>query len=475
MLVNRLLPLVLVLSSMASAAVRYPFPYFANYPFGLRSTMDVKASISSKYASWKNDFIEECSDGTTARVLWKDSAATAESCNATNGDCTASEGIASAMLIAVYMDNDTTNAKALFDKLWAYYKKYPSNGMMHWLVRGCSGGVVKTGAKTAADLDVATALAMAYKQWGDQKYLTGATTLLGNIWGKEIGNGLVKPDDQGTGDLYNPSYFSIGALRMFKTVDASHDWTTVANTSLAMAKKNQNATTGFNSDWCNSGATPISHSSGNTTQMGYDAVHTSWRIALDYLWYGTADAKIALDKMYSFVSSTRFSGGSIETAYALPNLDGSASSSNTNSAYTGAYTMSGVANSAARAWVDSGTKKLAITSGESYRNRTWQLLYLLTLSGSFQNYWGAVAANQATVSAPIRNVPQGWNMHVTSNAIRIEVPGSATALLVDVMGVVVGSASGEKVLEMAKPARAGIYFAVIRSEGKQVNVPVAHQ
>jgi len=453
------------------SAVKYPFPYFANYPSGLRSTVDVKASILNKYTSWKKNFIEECSDGTTARVLWKDAGATAASCNAATGDCTVSEGIAYGMLITVYMDNDTMKAQALFDKLWAYYQKYPSNGMMHWLVRGCSGGVVKTGAATDADLDVATALAMAYKQWGDQKYLTGATTLLGNIWNKEIGSNLVKPDDQGTGDLYNPSYFSTGALRLFKTVDASHDWTTVATTSLAMIKKNQNGTTGFNSDWCNSNANPIAHNSGNTTQMGYDAVRTPWRIALDYLWYGTADAKTALDKMYAFVSSAAFSEGSIEYAYALPNLDGSANSGYTNSVYTGAYTMSGVANTAAKDWVNTGTNKLATTSGETYYNQSWRLLYLLTLTGAFQNYWGTVGANLAGV-ADAQRLPQGWELRATSRGFKATLPQAGSLELVDVTGKVVASTSGSKELELAKPSRAGVYFAVVRSAGEQAATPV---
>ena len=56
-------------------------------------------------------------------------------------------------------------------------------------------------------------------------------------------------------------------------------------------------------------------STGLTTNFGYDALRTSWRLALDYQWYQDPRDKDLLSRM-SFLSSTYANDGKLSATYA---------------------------------------------------------------------------------------------------------------------------------------------------------------
>jgi endo-1,4-beta-D-glucanase Y len=170
------------------------------------------------------------------------------------------------------------------DKLWRYYKKFKDNlGVMHWKIDGFSN-VASDGQSgaTDAELDAATALILAYRQWGNQKYLVDVRELLGAIWQTEVNqDGYLKP-----GDIWderkNPSYFNIGAMELFKTVD-TNNWSMVIKNSFDLLKKVCDSTTGLPPDWCSQDGQYVFGG------VGWEAVRVPWRMASttlkDLCWY----------------------------------------------------------------------------------------------------------------------------------------------------------------------------------------------
>ena len=95
---------------------------------------------------------------------------------------------------------------------------------MNWNISGFSQPTSDgRNSATDAELDAAVALMQAYKQWGDEKYLNDAKTLISKIAAEEVNaNGYLKPGDSWDTEK-NISYFSTAALTLFKQV-SDFDW-----------------------------------------------------------------------------------------------------------------------------------------------------------------------------------------------------------------------------------------------------------
>lgn len=451
---------LLACAGIAGAATNYPFPYFADYPYGTSvrlSKMYSKADVQALYDAWKSSYYEPCSDGTRARIKWADPKASGGNCNS-SGNCTVSEGIGYGMLIAVYMDNASNNTKPMFDKLWKYYNSsLDDKGLMNWKIDGC-GSAVETGAATDAEMDVALALVMAYKQWGDAAYLTDAKSLLGKIWSSEVTSGkLLKPGSQ-FDTPYNPSYAAIGALRVFATVDPAHEWGTVADNLMTMLAANANSTTGLPSDWCSTsnpyGA--IDFKGSGTTMFGYDAVRTPWRVALSQIWFGKAAERAWLSKINTWIKTK--TNSTWNKTFADWKLDGSSSGNYTNSVYLGAFASTGFINTTDSSWFRKGAEMLLTKSADNYYNDSWQLIYTLTFVGNFQNLYGTVKP----VGVQSRTEPAAtWVLVRTGDHIELEGEGAVEAQLTDLRGRVLQSVSGTGSVSFDRPSARGVYFVHI--------------
>lgn len=463
----------LTLAGVVHSATKYPFPYFAQYPNGTKASWSPTAAqttIQEKFADWKKNYYETCSNGKGARIKWMDYKADGSfGCTQDGGECTVSEGIGYGMLIVVYMDNSVNNTKTMFDNLWKYYKSFPDNkGLMNWKIKGCDNAV-ETGAATDAELDVALALAMAYKQWGDASYLSDLKTLLGKMWDNEVDGGkLLKPGSQ-FGSPYNPSYFSLGALKVFAEVDPGHDWNAVASNSIALILKNQNRTTGLNSDWCNNNGDPQNYNNTGTDKFGFDAVRTPWRVALGYLWFGGNSEKAMLTKINTWIRSVAGTGWT--KMKAEWKLDGSASASYSNALYKGAFAMTGVVTPADSTWLAAGAKSISSHGMDYYFNDSWQVIYLLTLAGNFQNFWGPVAP----VGLEPRTTPsREWTVHTSGGGLQLVGNGSVVAELRDLQGGLVARAQGTDRLQFQRPTGHGMYLVHVLGERPGVIPVVLH-
>ncbi len=406
-----------------NAAASFPFPTNDNYGHGIRPTNVSASDVQEKFDAFKAEFYEE--QGSLARIKWD------------TPSQTVSEGIAYGMLIMVYMDNSSNDTQDEFDKLWAYYNEWMNNnGLMNWKIEGFSS-VIGNGAATDAEVDAAVALLMAYKQWGDNSYLEDAKILIGNIWDHEVnGNYYLKPGDQWDSEK-NPSYFSTAALELFKEVD-SHDWSKVISKSYDLLYACRNSTSGLVPDWCDESGNP---SSGDRGGFSWDAVRTPWRMAWAYVWYGHSDAKDIAGKMAEWIKGkTGNDPSNIVNGYNL-NGDENASDFPYKVGFTGAFTCAGLVDAAHQTWVDDGyilTRDQE--AADNYYQRTLVVMYLLLLSGNYQNLWNysgteIKASEQFLSDIQQGDISEGMKSGKVSVRFNLSTSQNVSLSIIDARGV----------------------------------------
>lgn len=276
------------------------------------------------YDAWKAVHLEDCSGGVW-RVPWENAKL----------DSTVSEGVGYGMLLTVIYDDRTA-----FDGLLAYAKLMrQENQLMNWLRYGCDAhwdtkyNAHPDQAASDADLDVAMALLMAECKWNDAKYGDEATTVINAIkqhmFMEFEGLSVLQPGDSGWFDQMNngcvnysymaPAYYRVFAEHV--SGDAEF-WNKAAGDTYALLGKASNSSTGLVRNWGSSDGNQATGDCANAYNRagsyGDDAARTPWRIAMDYLWYGTPEAKAWNDKVTQWVKSQGI--GELVQWY---NLDGS--------------------------------------------------------------------------------------------------------------------------------------------------------
>jgi endo-1,4-beta-D-glucanase Y len=431
---------IFLATSQLWAAPRYPFPRNIAYPHGGVVTTSDSESIQDAYSDWlSNQYVE---NGNEARVAFDDA------------NYTVSEGIGYGMLIFVYMDNSQNNTQSKFDKLWAYYKnRRNGNGLMNWKIQGFNTGCDGTNCNgaTDADLDVTLALLMAHKQWGNQTYLTDAKSLIDAIRKNELdGSNLYKPGDAWN-DYKNPSYFSAATTELFKQVDASNasTWNSAITANYGLLKKNTAmSSAGLPSDWCSSDGSPISGKS--VPYFFYDAVRVPWRLAIDYAWFGRADANTINSKMTDWASSTtspiKGYAPYIKDGY---NLDGSVAAKASGNVATFVGAFGTAALSSDLTWAAKCYRQLKSGAAyDRYYHRCLKTLYMLLMSGNFNNFWDttsptAIGQKGIALQANQFSVRQiGTRLGISGPDARLDVQ------LVDLSGRVQRTVSGKSELSM---------------------------
>jgi len=423
------------------AAPRYPFPRNLAYPHGDVAVTSDSENIQDAYSDWlSNQYVES---GNEARIAFDDA------------NYTVSEGIGYGMLIFVYMDNAQNNTQPKFDKLWTYYKnRRNGNGVMNWKIQGFNTGCDGTNCNgaTDAELDVALALLMANKQWGSETYLTDAKSLIGAIRKSELdGSSLYKPGDAWN-DYKNPSYFSAAATELFKRVDASNasTWSSVLAANYDLLKKNvAKSSVGLPSDWCSTDGSPVSGNS--VSYFYYDAVRVPWRLAIDYAWFGRAEAKTINSAITSWAVSTtspiKNYAPYIKDGY---NLDGTVASKATGNvaSFVGAFGTAGMSSNAT--WAAKCYRQLKSGAAyDRYYHRCLKSLYMLLLSGNFNNFWDTTSTTGIDAQSSALRADQ---FSVRQTGAQLAISGLETshldAQLVDLAGRVQRTATGSSELSM---------------------------
>jgi len=279
--------------------------------------------LESTWYHYKQDYLEPG----TLRALDKQ-----------RNNVTTSEGQSYTLLRAVWMDDKET-----FDPAWQWTKdnlQHTDDKLLSWLFGerpdGTYGVLTDEGgqnAATDADVDTALALLFASKRWNDSAHFGDAILLIRDIWEKEVitidgrpyllANNLDKDSLHPTA-LVNPSYFAPYAYRIFAQVDPEHDWLSLVDTSYEVLEKathdplDTGSAAGLPPDWIQINKTTADISAvqteGLTTNYGYDALRTPWRIALDAEWFQEPRAYQALRGM-SYLEDQWKRDGSLASSY----------------------------------------------------------------------------------------------------------------------------------------------------------------
>jgi endoglucanase len=444
---------LLAIPLLIFAAPKYPFPQSAHYSYGILPTKINNDQVQAAYADFYARLYEENGDKTMARIKWD------------TESMTVSEGIGYGMIIMAYMDNATNNTQAKFDKLWKYYNNFlDAKGLMNWKINGFTSAN-QMNAATDAELDVAVSLMEAYKQWGDEKYLTDAKTFIGKIWKYEVdSSGNLSPGDSWGifSSQRNPSYFCTGALQLFKKADTSN-WNRVITNSYALLLKVRNATTGLVPDWCTSAGQP------REAVFKYDAIRTPWRMAWAYCWYGHDTAKTICTSIASWITTK--TGGDPAKIGDGYNLDGSVTSSYNNSTFVGCLGSSGMVDAKHQAWLDAAYIRLQdtlVAVKETYFNQSLKLLNLLLMSGNMPNFWDmpvsiaspkpAGSSEKAFAFPSVSYDPRGDLLNVAAGpgAFSIGIYNSAGRVTEHFFG---RSHGGRTSVSIDKRLQAGVYWA----------------
>ena len=242
-----------------------------------------------------------------------------------------------------------------------------------------SGNAVGNGAATDADEDMGFALVMADKQWGG--YSGDANALIGAILASEVdSSNNLRPDDSGSTQDSNPSYFAPAYYKVFATYTNQTRWNQVVDAAYTMLNKCANGTTGLVPDWCNS-----SGGAARSSRYYYDATRTPFRIAQDACWNNESRAKTYLAKVATFFNG--LGPTNIKDGY---NLDGTNPSTNaavmsfegpaaTSAMPSGSMYTNFMFQLYARV---SGTAKGGTSSAYNYYNGSWGVLTLMLMTGN---------------------------------------------------------------------------------------------
>ncbi|WP_433814493.1 glycosyl hydrolase family 8 [Flavobacterium johnsoniae] len=452
---KNLLLITVAFLCLESNAQKQPFPANVVFNNGLMPSAKNSEDAKTNYDTWKTNFVEGCSNG-RYRVKFDSSWETV------------SEGIGYGMLLSVYMAD-----KTLFDGLWLYYKdNVNSNKVMNWKINGCSGTIGQNGA-TDAELDAAFALIVADYQWasaGTINYKNDATTLISAIKNHEVeaNTYVLKPGDQfGGSQITNPSYFSPAYYRVFGTfTNDTAFWNQVAAKSYTIINNNltqNNAVGGLVSDWCEASGAYSSQAGGyaNGGKMyTYDAARTPWRIAVDYLWHGNADAKTYAKKSSDFVRVNLGGSLNIKDGY---NQNGSVSGQWHNATFVGAFACAAMAGENQNHLDASYTDLKNLNEPNSYFNHTLKTLYSFLLTG---NFYLPLNANLSNDTFDIEKSTVTLYPNPSPDRITVNAPQQSTISVITPSGSVIyqKKTTSENTEINLGSQSSGIYFVKISND-----------
>jgi endo-1,4-beta-D-glucanase Y len=321
---------------------------------------------------------------------------------------TVSEGIGYGMLITYFMKDWEK-----FNRLFKYYQAYPvsaADGLffMKWMVKGdeFKGGFsadATGGSATDADLDVMTALFLAYGETGNVEYLNYAKGIAGAIYSTEVNptTHLFMPGNDGLhmndGYVYNTSYFSLVGIRLAIKYDTERSaaWQQVLDATYAYMLKVQAAGNGLWPDWSNADGIPTNPENNSSTgklcdYFGLEGVRIPLRVMWDYNWFGDDRAKTLAETAGNFAFTS--TAGDITKTLIKYIYQGEQPKAGQGGAhFRGAFCSLWTVNATLSAYTPACNEVIVNTpfktTNSLYFEPSMQLLYSLFLNGFFVKYW----------------------------------------------------------------------------------------
>ncbi|PWJ71663.1 MULTISPECIES: glycosyl hydrolase family 8 [unclassified Fibrobacter] len=423
---------------LSQAAVNYPFPQMSDYGGNATLLSDkaaASADLKKQFQDWMADMYNEKGDLAGIR-------------SDPGSDCYFSEGVGYGMLLMVYFSDNETSYQPQFDKIWNFYKKFMNkNGLMIWKIGNLSESWdAGNGAALDGDIDAAAALVMAYHQFGDEKYLTDARTLIQSMKKYEFeSNGLHMPGDAWGDAAYNrknPGYFDPAYMPLFAEVDTENAefWKTTAydaNMKLYESSSDE-VKTGLIDDWTDK------NGKSEDDYYSYDASRAPWRNAKAVCWHADQRA-LALDKkMGAFVSTipaSKMSGPVRRESGDLGN--------DHNSTFVTSLMTSLISDPSYQTKLDEYWKEAVNLGRENYFNQSLKLLNGLLVSGNMPNL--AAGGQKVDPSNPTdptdpadpglsiaaSALPAVFGLKLDGRTLQMTVNGKASVDLISISGSVV--------------------------------------
>jgi cellulose synthase (UDP-forming) len=245
-------------------------------------TRDARArerdALSALWSFYKYAFVE------AGRVVARD-----------EGGVTTSEGQGYAMLRAVWAGD-----RAGLDQVWRWTREnlqVRDDRLLAWRFQE---RVTDRNAATDADQDVALALVLASRRFGDPRYLEEARRLLADIWEHEViqagGRWLPTGGNWATRERYptlHVAYLAPYAYEVFAEVDPARPWRELVRGTydvLRFLYFEKGVSLPPEKLWVDprTGALLLERPGAREPPQafGYDAVPIFWRVALDAAWFG---------------------------------------------------------------------------------------------------------------------------------------------------------------------------------------------
>ena len=393
-------------------------------------------SINEIYNRFVGNYIVDAGNG-RARVKWGSGGALRVGTDNNNVSkdayATASEGMGYGMLITAYGGDKTR-----FDKLTKFYlhvmDQNPSAQLMPWLVWNngtpvtnnvcyqTSSGQTCTpaggdGPATDGDIDIAMALLVASHQWGNKgtiNYKAEAIQIINELhdnWMHYCNNSgvwVVKPYETANFNAcsseIDPSYSIPAFFRVFAQINNIKNdndrWNSAARDAyklfdLTKAGTNSNKT--FVPDWLKVNGNAIT--TGRSINYGSDASRIPWRVAMDYAWFGTTDAKNWSRRLVNDLIDNSNNGSIADINSDIQPATGNSSTAYNGRSFSGGFTTAAMMydwwpdniNNYTNHWLEetiNGSIPWSIgpngyeNSNNDYYGMALSTLYALTLSGN---------------------------------------------------------------------------------------------
>ena len=319
--------------------------------------------------------------------------------------CTVSEGVGYGMLLT--MANGDLDA---YTRLWNYsrafrdYNSTPTAKMYltPWITYSFHYSEIDLSSATDADLDIATSLILMYYKTNQQAFLDDAKNIVNAIWEHEVnptslllysGDTDVWNGKNGKPPVYNLSYFSPVALRLFAMIDPSHNWTGVLDAMYTYMAKVQAAGTGVFPDWSDDAGVAAVPDNGSADKTYWtfnkESVRIPWRIAWDYYWFQDPRALAVLTTLNNFISAKAGGDPSSKALAVQYSWDATKADATNNTTvptqWLAAWCATGIGNN--QPWLESCTAlvnaKTVSNNNSSYFTDILLGLYSSLLNGAF--------------------------------------------------------------------------------------------
>ncbi|WP_439644904.1 glycosyl hydrolase family 8 [Aneurinibacillus tyrosinisolvens] len=400
--------------------VTKPFPQHVSYASGIIKPTNVSQSVMDKtvkkaYDQWKAKYLKQPSDHLDQYYI-----------SYSPDHHTVSEALGYGMISMAYMAGHDVDAKKYFDGMFRYFKAHPSNinpAFMAWRqVRNNQGRMIddqpgKMSSATDGDMDIAYALLLADKQWGNNKeydYKAEAVKIINALMEDIVHDKLnilkmgdwQSESDAKFGEASRSSDWMLNHFRAYEAATGDARWSTVLKSTQGIINQLYNdysPNTGLLADFVQydeklkkfgpvvSSKSNVWMESENDGWHTFNACRDPWRLGTDIVLTGDNTSRTQMDKLNSWIrKSTNDDPARIMAVY---KLDGTPVNDWVDMCFTAPFMVSAMVGNENQEWLNNLWMRVATNYDErspavggdsNYYNDSIRLLSLITVSG---NWW----------------------------------------------------------------------------------------